>query len=229
MKKTAFLFLLLLLFCSRIFASASEETPFSKKMKIGESLVLTGSFVLWNGWPPNVRFQTCGNKIIGIGKDEEYSNEAVERIISRQLESGCVYTCRAKFTYIGDADLPPDYYAAPLMCFTVSDLKIEAACMEIGGIKIDIGSLKFDKKLRRLKCRLEVSNLGKQPLGYSNMFLCLRYDGKNFRAYKDSPASNMIDFSKVEIPSNGKLKEAVYFNFDDDVQMDFARLEFFYE
>ena len=174
MKKTVFLFLLLLLFCSRIFASASEEAPFSKKMKIGESLVLTGSFVLWNGFPP-------------------------------------------------------DYYAAPLMCFTVSDLKIEAACMEIGGIKIDIGSLKFDKKLRRLKCRLEVSNLGKQPLGYSNMFLCLRYDGKNFRAYKDSPASNMIDFSKVEIPSNGKLKEAVYFNFDDDVQMDFARLEFFYE
>lgn len=139
MKKTAFLFLLLLLFCSRIFASASEETPFSKKMKI------------------------------------------------------------------------------------------EAACMEIGGIKIDIGSLKFDKKLRRLKCSLEVSNLGKQPLGYSNMFLYLRYDGKKLRAYKDSPASNMIDFSKVEIPSNGKLKEAVYFNFDDDVQMDFARLEFFYE
>ena len=52
---------------------------------------------------------------------------------------------------------------------------------------------------------------------------------KKLRAYKDSPASNMIDFSKVEIPSNGKLKEAVYFNFDDDVQMDFARLEFFYE
>ncbi|MBQ1591454.1 MAG: hypothetical protein II077_05395 [Treponema sp.] len=227
MKKTYFLFLFLLLFCYKIFADS--ETALRKKMKTGESIELTGSFVLWNGFPPNVRFQTCGNKIIGIGKDEEYSNEAVERIISRQLESGCVYTCRAKFTYIGDADLPPDYYDAPLMCFTVSDLKIEAACMEIGGIKIDIGSLKFDKKLRRLKCRLEVSNLGKQPLGYSNMFLYLRYDGKKLRAYKDSPASNMIDFSKVEIPSNGKLKEAVYFNFDDDVQMDFARLEFFYE
>ena len=174
MKKTAFLFLLLLLFCSRIFASASEETPFSKKMKIGESLVLTGSFVLRNGWTP-------------------------------------------------------DYYDKPLMCFTVSDVKIKACCIESDVMKIDIGSIKFDEKSRRLKCSLEISNLTKLPLKYSNMFLYLRYDGKKLRAYKDSPASNMIDFSKVEIPSNGKLKEAVYFNFDDDVQMDFARLEFFYE
>ena len=198
-------------------------------MKAGESIVLTGSFVLWNGFPPNVRFLTDGNKVIGIGKDEEYSNEAVEKIISLQLKSGNIYTCQAKFTYIGDADLPPNYYDAPLMCFTLSEVRVKACCIEKDGIKIDISSFNFDKKSRRLKCSLEISNLGKLPVGYSNMFLCIGHNGKKYRAYKYSPASNTIDFSELELPANGKLKESAYFNFDAAEEMNLLNLEFFYK
>ena len=219
--------MILLLFCSKIFADG--ETPLRKRMKTGESIVLTGSFVLWNGWPPNVRFLTDGNKVIGIGKDEEYSNEAVEKIISLQLKSGNIYTCQAKFTYIGDADLPSDYYDAPLMCFTLSDVRVKACCIEKDGIKIDISSFNFDKKSRRLKCSLEISNLSKLPASYSNMFLCIGHDEKKYRAYKYSPASNTIDFSEVELPANGKLKESVYFNFAAAEEMNLFNLEFFYK
>ncbi|MBP5437182.1 MAG: hypothetical protein J6Y30_04290 [Treponema sp.] len=227
MKKLSLLVLLLLLFCSKTFADS--ETPLRKKMKAGESIVLTGSFVLWNGFPPNVRFLTNGNKVIGIGKDEEYSNEAVEKIISLQLKSGNIYTCQAKFTYIGDADLPPNYFDAPLMCFTLSEVRVKACCIEKDGIKIDISSFSFDKKSRRLKCSLEISNLSKLPASYSNMFLCIGHDGKKYRAYKYSPASNTIDFSEVELPANGKLKESVYFNFDAAEEMNLLNLEFFYK
>ena len=198
-------------------------------MKAGESIVLTGSFVLWNGFPPHVRILTDGNKVIGIGKDEEYSNEAVEKIISLQLKSGNIYTCQAKFTYIGDADLPPNYYDAPLMCFTLSEVRVKACCIEKDGIKIDISSFNFDKKSRRLKCSLEISNLSKLPESYSNMFLWVGHNGKKYRAYKDSPASNTIDFSEVELPANGKLKESVYFNFDAAEEMNLLNLKFFYK
>ena len=46
------------------------------------------------------------------------------------------------------------------------------------------------------------------------MFLNLKYDGENYRAYMDSSASNRIDFSKIEIPTKEKIKENIYFSFN---------------
>ena len=249
MKRLICIFFSLLFLLAFIYAE-NEPVPFRKNMKIGKTITLTGSFVLFNGSQPNLRFVTDDNKIIGIGTDEEYCNEIVNTIVSRQVKTRTLYRCEAIFNYIGDVKVP--YYEQPLMCFTVYDIKIKTCCIENENIKININLLKFNTKTKQLKCNIEIFNLKDFPINnpdasvgvccshkvvavgfntlcydaerqgikpsarinYSNMFLNLKYDGENYRAYMDSSASNRIDFSKIEIPTKEKIKENIYFSFN---------------
>ena len=211
MKRLICIFFSLLFLLAFIYAE-NEAVPFRKNMKIDKTITLTGSFVLFNGSQPNLRFVTDDNKIIGIGTDEEYCNEIVNTIVSRQVKTRTIYRCEAIFNYIGDVRVP--YYEQPLMCFTVYDIKIKTCCIENENIKININLLKFNTKTKQLKCNIEIFNLKDFPINYSNMFLNLKYDGENYRAYMDSSASNRIDFSKIEIPTKEKIKENIYFSFN---------------
>ena len=211
MKRLICIFFSLLFLLAFIYAE-NEPVPFRKNMKISKTITLTGSFVLFNGSQPNLRFVTDDNKIIGIGTNEEYCNEIVNTIVSRQVKTRTIYRCEAIFNYIGDVKVP--YYEQPLMCFTVYDIKIKTCCIENENIKININLLKFNTKTKQLKCNIEIFNLKDFPINYSNMFLNLKYDGENYRAYMDSSTSNRIDFSKIEIPTKEKIKENIYFSFN---------------
>lgn len=47
------------------------------------------------------------------------------------------------------------------------------------------------------------------------MFLNLNYEGEVYRAYMDSPTSNIIDFNEIEIHAHDKFEGNVYFLFED--------------
>ncbi len=229
MKKlifTFFIFLYLLVFTY----AGNEIVPFSKNMKIGESVTLSGSFVVFNGWQPNIRFITDSNKIIGIGTDEEYCNKVVNDIVLHQIKTETIYRCEAKFNYIDSVKI--HYYDRSLMCFAVSDIKIKSCFIEKENEKINIDFLKFNPKTKQLKCKVEIFNPNDFPINYSNMFLNLKYEGENLRAYIDSPASNIIDFTKIKIPANENFEETVYFSFNNIIKgetVDLSKIEIIYQ
>ena len=78
--------LILLILYSLIFTPifAEEPMPLSRAMKTGEKTTLQGTFCIFNGTPPNVRFVTDENKIIGVGTEEDCENEDVSKILSFQ-------------------------------------------------------------------------------------------------------------------------------------------------
>ena len=101
---------------------AEDFVPFSKSLNEGDEIILNGSFCTWNGFPPNIRFITAENKLIGIGKDEDYRNKIVEEILAVQRKSNVFYETQVTLRYIGEADTL--YYDKPLMCFAVTKIKI---------------------------------------------------------------------------------------------------------
>lgn len=101
---------------------AEEFEPFSRQLKEGDEIILKGHFSIWNGQPPNIRFITAENKVMGIGEEEDYPNETVERIIAAQMESNVLYETKVVLQYIGEISIP--YYGKPLMCFDVRKIKI---------------------------------------------------------------------------------------------------------
>ncbi|WP_191017125.1 hypothetical protein [Treponema zioleckii] len=147
-EKTDFYIFIFIYSLAFIYAEKEIE-PFTKNMKIGESVVLFGSFVVFNGWQPNIRFVTDTNKIIGIGTDEEYSNKIVNDIVLHQNKTGTIYRCQAKFNYIDSVKIP--YYEQSLMCFAISDIKIKSWVIENEIVKINIDFLKFNPKTKAIK------------------------------------------------------------------------------
>lgn len=202
-----FLFLLVFLY------AGNEPVPFRKKLKTNDAITLTGNFVVFNGSQPNLRFVTEDKKIVGIGKDENYCNEIVEDIIQRQIKTETIYQCEVSLKYIDDVNIP--YYEQPLMCFTVNNIKIINCFIDKESFKVKINILKYDSKTRKLKCKIKISNLINSSIDYSNMFLNLTYEGKVYRAYMDSPTSNIIDFNEIEIHAHDKFEGNVYFLFED--------------
>ena len=96
--KKILLVLFTLLFFS-FFACAEEEKPLSKKLVPGDTVTLKGSFQLYNGMPPNIRFVTYISEVIGIGTEEDSDNEIVNNLIKNQIDFDCFFKTEAVFKY----------------------------------------------------------------------------------------------------------------------------------
>lgn len=118
LSKKAFVIVCFLATLTALFAEEFEH--FSKPLNEGDEIILKGSFCTWNGFPPNIRFITAENKLIGIGKDENYHNKKVEEILAVQRKSNVLYETEVTLQYIGEVF----YYDKPLMCFAVIKIKI---------------------------------------------------------------------------------------------------------
>ena len=217
MKKGLFLLAFALVFA--VCASADKApSPLISKMKVGDKISLKGNFCLFNGSAPNVRFVTEDNKVLGIGKEESCDNEDVNRILSLQRESGNAYEVEAFFEYVGNVNL--GYYENPLMCFSVRKIKMLGLRIASGNLEIALRNPKFNKKRKMLKAEIEIFNGANDAESYSNQYLFLEKNGKRHRAYLDSPASNMMDFAFVEIPSKTSVRKKIYFVMDEDASFD---------
>jgi hypothetical protein len=91
-----------------------EAQPTKYQLKLDEEIVLKGKFELWNGWPPNLRFATKDNLILGIGRNEQESEMPKE---FKSIEELSKYEVEVRLRYIGEVNIP--YYDVPLQCFKV--------------------------------------------------------------------------------------------------------------
>ena len=210
MKK---LFILLFTLSFFIFFACSESDPFSKALSPGDTITLKGSFQVYNGMPPNIRFVTEQNEVIGIGTEETCDNETVNDIIKNQIDSGCIIKTKTVFKYE-----EVQYYDPPLMCFSVENVKILSAEILPENLNIKISKIKFNKKKNWVKAQIEISNDSNETQKFSNEFLFFNYKGKSYRAYLDSIATNVIDFDFIEIPAGKKIKRDIYFAVEDLIQ-----------
>ena len=121
MLKKRIIFLLFLIFSINLFADEFPK-PFSRNIKEGDKVTLKGTFSSWNGSPPNIRFITDDNQIIGIGKEENYPNKTIEYILKTQEKSNVLFETEVALEYIGEMFI--SYYEQPLMCFNVVEVKI---------------------------------------------------------------------------------------------------------
>ncbi len=211
MKKLIFLILSFLIFG---LAFADEPTPLLRTMKPGEKITLKGMFCIFSGTPPNIRFVTGENKIIGIETGEDCENEDVRRILTLQQKNNCVYEAECVFEYLGNENLA--YYKNPLMCFSAAKIKILNCKIQTADFEITIKNPKLAKKSRQLKADVQIFNASNESAEYSNQNLFVAAGGKNYRAHSDSPASNLIDFAFIEIPAKSSVKQKVCF-FTEDI------------
>ena len=121
MLKKRIMFLLISIFSINLFAD-KFPIPLSRNMKEGDKITLKGTFGSWNGQPPNIRFITDDNQIIGIGKEENYPNKTIEYILETQEKSNVLFETEVALEYIGEMFI--SYYEQPLMCFNILEIKI---------------------------------------------------------------------------------------------------------
>ena len=119
-KKRFFVFIVFALIILPGFAG-NEPLPFSAKLMRGDKITLRGNFVLFNGYPPNVRFVTQDNKIIGVGTEEICDNKEVLSIINQQINKTEIYDVEVEFEYLENVNII--YYTEPLMCFNPKKIK----------------------------------------------------------------------------------------------------------
>ena len=98
-----------------------EPHPLSLNLNVGDTVTLRGYFCNFNGWPPNIRFVTDQNEIIGIGMEEWYDDPLVQNILDNQEEAEVVFQTKSIFKYQGNVDI--QYYDRPLMCFSVESVE----------------------------------------------------------------------------------------------------------
>ena len=214
MKK--FFIILSTLFLFTFSACAKEEKPLSKKLAPGDTVTLKGSFQLYNGMPPNIRFVTYRSEVIGIGTEEDSDNEIVNNLIKNQIDFDCFFETEAVFKYDKNVDI--QYYDKPLMCFSVEKIKIlEAEILPVNW-NIKLSKITINKKEDLVKAQVEIVNSWNETQKYSNQLLFLNYKGKSYRAYLDSIASTVIDFDFIEIPVGKKIKKDIYFAVEDLIQ-----------
>ena len=204
------------LFLFTFSACAKEEKPLSKKLAPGDTVTLKGSFQLYNGMPPNIRFVTYRSEVIGIGTEEDSDNEIVNNLIKNQIDFDCFFKTETVFKYDKNVDI--QYYDKPLMCFSVEKIKIlEAEILPVNW-NIKLSKITINKKDGLVKAQVEIVNPWNETQKFSNQFLFLNYKGKSYRAYLDSIASNVIDFDFIEIPAGEKIKKDIYFVVEDLIQ-----------
>lgn len=102
-------------------AFENEPQPFFANLNVGDTVTLRGYFCNFNGWPPNIRFVTDQNEIIGIGMEEWYDDPLVQNILDNQEEAEVVFQTKSIFKYQGNVDI--QYYDRPLMCFSVESVE----------------------------------------------------------------------------------------------------------
>ena len=198
--------------------SKNEQKPFSQNLKAKDKITLSGSFCIYNGTAPNIRFVTKDNKIIGIGTEELSDNEEVNKIVKFQLENNVIYETEVEFEYKEKINL--DYYSEPLMCFSIKKIKILNCKLYLEDIVITIKNPKFNKQTKKLQLEMECLNTTNLPIKYSNKNLRLKYKSTESRAYLDSIASNQIDFDFIEIPANFSIKNKIYFVIEESKSFD---------
>ncbi|MBR6153658.1 MAG: hypothetical protein IKQ43_04400 [Treponema sp.] len=99
----------------------NEPQPFFANLNVGDTINLRGYFVVFNGYPPNVRFVTDQNEIIGIGMEEWYDDPLVQNILDNQVNAEIIFQTKSIFKYEGSVDI--QYYDKPLMCFSVESIE----------------------------------------------------------------------------------------------------------
>lgn len=98
-----------------------EPHPLSLNLNVGDTVTLRGYFCNFNGWPPNIRFVTDQNEIIGIGMEEWYDDPLVQNILDNQANAEIIFQTKSIFKYQGNVDI--QYYDRPLMCFSVESVE----------------------------------------------------------------------------------------------------------
>ena len=101
-------------------AFEKEPQPFFANLNVGDTVTLRGYFCNFNGWPPNIRFVTDQNEIIGIGMEEWYDDPLVNNILDNQANAEIIFQTKSLFKYQGNVDI--QYYDKPLMCFSVESI-----------------------------------------------------------------------------------------------------------
>ncbi|MBO7638936.1 MAG: hypothetical protein J6S91_08170 [Treponema sp.] len=102
-------------------AFEKESQPFFANLNVGDTVTLQGYFCNFNGWPPNIRFVTDQNEIIGIGMEEWYDDPLVNNILDNQANAEIIFQTKSLFKYQGNVDI--QYYDRPLMCFSVESVE----------------------------------------------------------------------------------------------------------
>jgi len=64
---------------------------------------------------------------------------------------------------------------------------------------------------------VNITNTGSAQAAYSNKFLFISVDGDQSRTYKDTTASDVVDFSTVSVPAGGEVKFKAYWVFPSHV------------
>jgi hypothetical protein len=95
-------------------AMTGDPLPMQKNIKVNQKITLDGALIIFNGWPPNLRFVTADNFVIGIGKNEDIDlPEQVVKFLRPENE----IVGRLELKYIGSVTIP--YYDNPLLCFDI--------------------------------------------------------------------------------------------------------------
>ena len=110
------IFFSILLFLPSIILAQRPPDPDPLVLKLKKNAVVefTGELVKWNGWPPNLRFITDSNKVIGIDYDHLLSRLKDSLVIREGIEG------RFRFKFIGKTRLP--YYSMPLLMFKIENI-----------------------------------------------------------------------------------------------------------
>jgi hypothetical protein len=105
--------------------------------------------------------------------------------------------------------------------------RIDVSTSTEGGLvvqaHIDPKFEKISKKDSKILGEIHIKNTATTPQKFGNSYLFLKVNGKFVaRTYKDSIASEMIDFSEVEIPASESISIPVYwvFSVPDTVVID---------
>ena len=112
--KKKFSWLILVIAVSGSIFAIDQPKPMMANLKIGDRLELDGELILFNGWPPNIRFVTIKNEIVGIGTGESaYVPEEIEGYLAKEYENKLTLEVR----FIRAVKLP--YYEQLLPCFEI--------------------------------------------------------------------------------------------------------------